>query len=102
MKNLRLICILLAVPVLLLVPLIAMGFTQEVNWTLLDFVAAAVLLLSAGLACELVLRKFRTAGSRIVLCGAILAVLGLVWGELATGFFEAKLTGVPPTELRDR
>lgn len=42
--NKRLAIILLAVPFLLCVPLVAMQFTREVNWTPLDFVAAGVIL----------------------------------------------------------
>jgi len=57
--NKRLSIILLAVAIILLVPLIAMQFTTEVNWTLLDFVVAAVLLFSTGLMCELALRKIK-------------------------------------------
>ena len=40
-QNKRLIGIVLAVPLLLLIPLIAMLFTGEVKWTLLDFIVAA-------------------------------------------------------------
>ena len=57
MKNKRLIAIVFAVAFLLLIPLTAMQFTDEVNWTLLDFVTAGVLLLGTGLLCELVMRK---------------------------------------------
>lgn len=87
-QNKRLIGILLTVALLLLIPLIAMQFTDEVNWTLLDFIAAAVLLLGAGLMCELVLRKVKKTKHRIALCFAILAMLLLIWAELAVGIFD--------------
>ena len=48
MKNIRLICILLAVPALLLIPYIAMRYTDEVNWTLLDFIVMGLMLLITG------------------------------------------------------
>ena len=48
MKRRRLKTILIFVMVLLLVPLVAMQFTDEVNWGPLDFVVAGVLLLSTG------------------------------------------------------
>ncbi len=86
-KNKRLIIILLAVAILLLIPLIAMQFTNEVNWTLSDFIAAAVLLLSAGLVAEFVMRKVKNNSLRIAICVALLIMLLLVWIELAVGIF---------------
>jgi len=80
--NIRLIGIVLTVGFLLLIPLVAMRFTNEVNWTLLDFTVAGFLLLSAGLSCELVMRKVNNLWYRIVLCGAILMTLVLVWGAI--------------------
>jgi hypothetical protein len=59
MENKRLMGIVLTVVVLLLIPLIAMQFTNEVNWTLFDFVVAGVLLLGTGFICELVIRKVK-------------------------------------------
>ncbi len=87
-ENKRLIGILLTVALLLLIPLIAMEFTDEVNWTLLDFIAAGVLLLATGLMCELVLRKVKKTKHRIAICLAILAMLLLIWAELAVGIFD--------------
>jgi hypothetical protein len=45
--------------VLLLIPLIAMQFTNEVNWTLFDFGA----FLGTGFICELVIRKVKNQSS---------------------------------------
>ena len=87
-ENKRFSWILLTVTLLLLIPLIAMEFTDEVNWTLLDFIAAGVLLLATGLMCELVLRKVKKTKHRIAICLAILAMLLLIWAELAVGIFD--------------
>lgn len=78
---------------LLLVPLIAMQFTAEVKWTLFDFVVAGLLLFSAGLALELVMRKVKKTEYRVGLCIAVLAVLFLVWAELAVGIFGTPFAG---------
>jgi peptidoglycan/LPS O-acetylase OafA/YrhL len=87
MKNKRLIGIVLIVTLILLIPLIAMQFTKEVNWTLLDFIVAGILLLGTGLLCDLVSRKVNKIVYRIVICAAILAVLLLIWVQLAVGIF---------------
>lgn len=85
--NKRLLIILLCVPVLLLIPLVAMNFTQEVHWDLLDFIVAGILLLGTGLAIEFVLRKVNTRKGRIVLISGALFALVLVWMQLAVGIF---------------
>jgi len=46
----------LATALLLLIPLVAMQFTQEVVWTLSDFVFAGILLFGAGLTFVLIAR----------------------------------------------
>lgn len=93
MENKRLIGIVLTVVVLLLIPIIAMQFTNEVNWTLFDFVVAGVVLLGTGFICELVIRKVKKTNHRIILCGVILAALLLIWIELAVGIFGTPLAG---------
>jgi hypothetical protein len=81
--NQRLIAIFIVVAVLLSIPLIAMRFTNEVKWTGFDFLAAGFMLLTTGLLCEFVWRKVRSLGGRLILCGAILCGLALMWGVLA-------------------
>jgi len=93
MKNKRLIAILTAVVILLLIPFVAMQFTDEVNWTLLDFVAAGVLLLGTGLLCELVMRKVKSIKHRMLICGAVFFALSLIWVELAVGLFGTPFAG---------
>ena len=93
MQNKRLIAILLTVAVLLLIPLIAMQYTDEVNWTLSDFVVMGILLLGTGLMCELLLRKVKKIGYRVVLVGIVLTAFLLIWLELAVGIFGTPFAG---------
>ena len=93
MENKGLKIILSVVAMLLLIPLIAMQFTDEVNWTLFDFVIAAVLLFSTGLAIDFVLRKVKNAKYRIALSLSILLMLLLIWAELAVGIFGTPFAG---------
>ena len=92
-SKLRIRIILVTTALILSIPLIAMQFTKEVNWTLSDFVIAAVLLLGTGLAIELVMRYVKTGLSRTILLVVILLLLFLTWAELAVGIFGTPFAG---------
>ena len=74
-----------AVALILLLPLVAMQFTDEVNWGLADFVVAGALLFGAGLTYELVARTRANIAYRAAVGVAVAAALILVWGNLAVG-----------------
>lgn len=81
------------VVILLLIPLTAMLFNDEVSWTAGDFLVAGVLLSVTGLACEFVLRKVKQTKYRILFCGILLLSLLLIWLELAVGLFGTPIGG---------
>ena len=81
----NIIRIVLATALLLLVPAVAMQFTNEVNWGPLDFVHAGALLIGTGLAYEIASRKLRTARQRVVVGLALAVAFLLIWAELAVG-----------------
>lgn len=93
MKNKRIISILLSVLIILLIPFIAMLFTNEVNWSIYDFFIMGVLLLITGLFCELLFRRVKSLPNTIIVCGIILFALFLVWVELAVGIFGTRFAG---------
>ena len=93
MKNKRISAIVLTVALLLLIPLIAMQFTDEVNWSFFDFVVAGILLLGTGLAGELVIRKVKNKNYRLGLLAVIAVMLFLVWAELAVGIIGTPFAG---------
>lgn len=92
-KQTRLLGIVLAIPLLLLVPLVAMQFNNGVNWTGTDFAVAGTLLLSAGLGCEFILRKVKGTPYRLLFCGVLFIVFFLIWAELAVGIFGTPIAG---------
>lgn len=92
-RNKRLVGILATISGLLVIPLIAMQFTNEVNWGIFDFIAMGVLLLITGLLCELVLRKVKSVKNRLIICGVVLVLFFLVWAELAVGIFGTSFAG---------
>lgn len=93
MKNIRLIVILSVIAVILLIPLVAMQFTTEVDWNLMDFIIMGALLLVVGLSFELILRKVKSKRNRLILCGLVLFAFFLIWVELAVGIFETPFAG---------
>ena len=93
MKNKRLIIILSSLVILLLIPLIAMQFTDEVVWTGFDFLVMGILLLTTGLLCEFAMRKVKKFNYRIVILIAIIGTFILIWAELAVGIFGTPFGG---------
>jgi hypothetical protein len=77
----------LVIPALpLLVPLIAMRFTEEVRWSAFDFVAAYILLAGAGFAYRLATSRTASTAYRAAAALAVLGCLALIWVNLAVGF----------------
>lgn len=92
-KNKRLIAIVLTATSVLFIPLIAMQFTNEVNWAISDFVVAGVLLFGAGLGIEVVIRRVKHTKFKFLIALAILALLFFIWVELAVGIFGTPFGG---------
>lgn len=84
-QNKRLFGVLGVIVLLLMIPLIAMQFTDEVNWGLADFVVMGGLLLCVGLAFELVARQSASMLYRIACGVGIVTVFLLFWVNGAVG-----------------
>ena len=84
----RIVLILLATALILLVPLVAMQFTDEVKWDRFDFVVAGGLLLGTGLLYEVAARTLSNPRHRAIAGAGLLMLLLLVWAELAVGIFS--------------
>ena len=91
--NKRLFKFLIAVFILLLIPLISMQFSSEVNWTPMDFVVMGALLLGTVIFLEVVLRTVSKRDIRIALIAVILILFFLIWAELAVGIFGTPFAG---------
>ncbi|MBK9255111.1 MAG: hypothetical protein IPM42_06445 [Saprospiraceae bacterium] len=93
MTNTRLKIILLIAASLLSVPFIAMQFTDEVDWGIMDFTIMGILLFGTSLECEFILRMVKSTPYRIIICGAILLIFFLILAELAVGIFGTVFAG---------
>ena len=71
---------------ILLVPLIAMQFTSEVNWRLSDFIIMGILIFGFGSLFIMTARRVDRE-SRLLVGLAILAAFMYIWTELAVGIF---------------
>lgn len=89
----RVTIILGVIAIILSIPFIAMQFTNEVKWNLVDFLAVGSLLLITGLAIEIVIRSVKTIPYRNLLFAVILLILFLVWAEMAVGIFGSPIAG---------
>jgi hypothetical protein len=81
----RLVRLVFAVGFILVVPFLAMRVTDQVVWTVTDFVVAGVLLLGTSLIYELAARKADTFAYRAAVGVALGAALTLIWLNLAVG-----------------
>lgn len=92
-KNKRWVYLLLGALSLLLIPLIGMQFSSEVNWSLSDFLIMGFLLLAVASAIEWVLRKVPKNKNRVALIAVLFLLFLLVWAELAVGVFGTPFAG---------
>ena len=93
MKNRRLIIIFATIVILLLIPLIAMQFTSEVNWEATDFIVMGGLLTAVGLVIELIMRKVKSVNRKAIIIGIVVIAFLLLWAELAVGVFGTPFAG---------
>mgnify|MGYP001226258459 FL=1 len=81
------------VGLLLLIPLIAMQLTNEVNWSFFDFIIMGVLLAITGLLIGIILQKVENSKNRLILIITIVMMFFLIWAELAVGIFGTPFAG---------
>lgn len=72
---------------ILLIPLVAMQFKDDVSWDLSDFIIMGILLFGMGSMFVMVARKVRKKSHRIAIAIAFLITLLYIWAELAVGIF---------------
>lgn len=78
---------------ILLLPLIAMQFSDQVVWTLFDFVVAGVVLMVFGSLLTYLVGKAQSSGRKLAVGIAVLVLFLLTWAELAVGLFGSPWAG---------
>tara|TARA_R110002012_G_scaffold221001_1_gene392609 strand:+ start:664 stop:954 length:291 start_codon:yes stop_codon:yes gene_type:complete len=92
-KNKRLLIIISAITLLLLLPFVSMQFSDQVNWSIFDFLIAGLLFYGTGFLLELIFRKVTTRKRRTILIICLFLVALLIWIELAVGIFGSPIAG---------
>ena len=85
--------ILQVVGLLLIIPLIAMQLTDEVEWSLFDFIIMGTLLLITGLMGEIIFKKVKKYKHRVILYIVVIIIFFLIWAELSVGIFGTPFAG---------
>ena len=78
---------------LLLLPLIGMFVSNEVNWSFFDFIVMGILILSMSFGIKQVIMTTKNTNYRVLIIGMILVVFILIWVELAVGIFDTPFAG---------
>tara|TARA_Y100001970_G_C13685504_1_gene579779 strand:+ start:180 stop:512 length:333 start_codon:yes stop_codon:yes gene_type:complete len=81
------------VGLLLLIPIIAMLLTDEVNWSFFDFVIMGVMLSITGLAIGIIIKKIKYYKYRNIFITIIVMIFLLTWAELGVGLFGTPFAG---------
>ncbi|MBA4738737.1 hypothetical protein N8867_04075 [Flavobacteriaceae bacterium] len=78
---------------LLLIPLIGMTITDEINWSPFDFFTMGSLLILLGIGINLVSSRVKNLKYRVLYIGVIVIIFMLIWAELAVGLFGTPIAG---------
>jgi hypothetical protein len=88
-----LIKVVLATAAILMIPLVAMQFTSEVDWKINDFAIMGVLISGTGFLYVLAARFVRHIQYRVAIGATLALALLLAWAELAVGIFGSPFAG---------
>jgi hypothetical protein len=78
---------------LLLIPLIGMQLSDQVDWSLFDFILMGTLLLALGFGIHLISLKTKTYKKRIIFIAIAVLLFLFIWGELAVGIIGSPFAG---------
>ena len=88
----HLIYIIIGTGIILSIPLIAMGLSDKVNWSVSDFIVSGILLIGSGLLYETITTPLEKKYRPFIAIIILITVL-LVWEELAVGIFDSPFAG---------
>lgn len=78
---------------LLLIPLIGMTVSDEINWSPFDFIVMGFLLILLSIGINFVRNRFKSLKNRVLYIGILVIIFMLIWAELAVGIFGTPFAG---------
>ena len=76
-----------------MIPLLAMQFTDDINWSIFDFVVMGFLLLFFSLGIDVTMKKVKNENIKILYVVLTILIFLLIWAELAVGIFGSQFAG---------
>jgi|TARA_A200000113_G_scaffold72255_1_gene63190 hypothetical protein len=78
---------------LLAIPFFGMQFTDQVNWSLFDFILMGGMLLSLGFGIHLISLRTKTYKQKAIFISVVVLLFLFIWGELAVGIIGSPFAG---------
>ena len=78
---------------LLLIPLIGMTITDEINWNPFDFIIMGSLLILLSIGINFASNRAKNLKNRVLYIGILVIIFMLIWVELAVGLFGTTFAG---------
>jgi len=78
---------------LLLIPLIGMSITNEINWSPFDFIIMGSLLFLLSIGINFMSNRTNNVKNRLLYIGILVLIFMLIWAELAVGILETPFAG---------
>ena len=78
---------------LLLIPLIGMTITDEINWSPFDFIIMGSLLIFLSIGINFASNRAKNLKNRVLYIGLLVMIFMLIWAELAVGLFGTPFAG---------
>ncbi|RPG55610.1 MAG: hypothetical protein CBC56_004900 [Flavobacteriales bacterium TMED96] len=91
--KIRKYILLISLLLLLLIPLVGMQYSNEVKWSLNDFIIMGVILLSFGIILNKIIYHVGAFNKKIILISTLIILFFLLWAELAVGLFNSPFAG---------
>jgi len=78
---------------LLFIPFLGMQFSEEINWSIFDFLLMGVLLFVLSLGIHFILKKTLVLNLRILFISFAIVLFLFIWAELAVGIIDSRFAG---------
>ena len=91
--KIRTLILLISLLLLLLIPFVGMQYSNEVKWSLNDFIIMGLILLSFGIIINKIIYHVVSFNKSVILISTLIILFLLLWAELAVGLFNSPFAG---------